>query len=131
MNSILKILQFILKTVTTIVDLIGKIPKPLIWAIGLMPGVKKLWASLAGVKTVLFNTVSVAIIFLEKQDWTNLGDWLCQIISFVGQIFNKEFLCDPGWVPAIAASVLAIGNILLRLITVGEVSSSVKPKFGK
>lgn len=129
MNTVITVLQFILKLFTTIADLIMKIPQPLFWAIKLIPGVNKIWAALEGSRTILINTLAVIITFMEAKDWTGISQWVCEVLTFVFQLFNKAWVCDSTWIPTIAGLLLAIINVVLRTITKGE--SSVKPLTAK
>lgn len=116
MQNLIKILQAVAKYAAMFSELIMKIPKPIWWAIGMIPGVKTLWAGLSGSRTILLNIFGAAVMFLETTDWTNISGWLCETLTAVFQVFNKSFVCDSSYIPSIAASLLMIANIALRIL---------------
>lgn len=124
MDTFISVLQQIVKIATTIAHLILKIPT---WILKLIPGANKLWKSLEGTRTYVINILSVIIVFLERNDWTNLSQSVCEALTFVFQIFNTSWVCDSSWIPTIAGLLLAFVNIVLRTITGGKPINAVKP----
>jgi hypothetical protein len=127
MNKLISILNLIAKGGTTLADLIMKIPKPIWWALKMIPGVNTLWNSLEGARTVLLNVLAAAILFMEKTDWTNISGWLCELLTSIFQLFNKSWVCDSSVIPAIATSLLIIANIFMRIISGGKIAANINP----
>lgn len=123
MEKFISILQWILKQVTKASEITFKVP---VWALKLIPGVKPLLQQLEGYKTVIFNTSVVVIAFLEKYDWTELGDSFCGIVNVILGLCHIPYICDPSWLATIAGILIALANIALRKTTKGELPSTLK-----
>lgn len=127
MESILAFLQGVIKVITTIVELLGKIPDSIIWIIKLIPGVSPILNSLDGFKTVLFNVVSGVLIFLEGNDWTAIGEWICKVVEWVVHFWSSGYVCNGSFLNELAMALIILGNLILRLKTNSVVSPKIAP----
>lgn len=124
MHTVTKVFQFLLKLFTTIADLLMKIPQPLFWAIKLIPGVGNILTAIEGQRTVAAGFIITVLAFMEKVEWTSVGEWSCEAINFILQLMNKSWVCDSTWLPTIATIFTALLMSWLRIL--GK-DSVVKP----
>lgn len=114
MNTVITVLQWILKGATTLSVYIFKVP---VWILKLIPGVSGLLDKLEGYKTVIANFSIGLLAWFGQMDWINIGNIFCQVVNFITGIFKLNFVCDPNWLPTIAAILIAMLNLALRTAT--------------
>lgn len=124
MEQFIKVFQFILKLFITISDVLMKIPQPIVWALKLIPGVKNILTIIEGHRTVASGFIISVLAVMEKIEWTSVGVWSCEVINFILQLINKNWVCDSTWIPTLATITTAMLLSWLRIL--GK-DSAIKP----
>lgn len=114
MNTVITTLQWILKMATTISVYAFKVP---VWILKLIPGVSKLLENLNGYKTVVANFSVAALAWMGQINWIDIGGTVCKVVDFITGLLHLNFVCNPSWLPTIAAIFIAMLNLALRTAT--------------